>query len=46
MKMAAARALADGISAEELNEEAILPDVLCPGIADRVAEAAARAWNR
>ena len=46
MKMAAARALADGISAEELNEETILPDVLCPGIADRVAEAAARAWNR
>ena len=45
MKIAAARALADIISEEELCEEYIIPSAFHPGVADAIAEAVAAAWK-
>lgn len=45
MKIAAAKALADLITKEELNEEYIIPSAFHPGVADAVAEAVAKAWH-
>ena len=45
MKIAAARALADIITEDELCEEYIIPSAFHPGVADAVAEAVAGAWK-
>ena len=45
MKIAAARALADIITEDELCEEYIIPSAFHPGVADVVAEAVAGAWK-
>ena len=45
MKIAAARALADIITGDELCEEYIIPSAFHPGVADAVAEAVAGAWK-
>ena len=39
MKLAAAYAIADLVSDEELNEEFIMPEAFNPIVADKVAEA-------
>jgi malate dehydrogenase (oxaloacetate-decarboxylating) len=46
MKLAAARAIADGISAAELNEEYIVPSVFNRRVARQVARAVATAAYR
>ncbi len=46
MKLAAAKAIADGISAAELNEEYIVPSVFNRRVARQVARAAAAAAHR
>src|SRR4030095_3109854 len=46
MKLAAARAIADGISAAEANEEYIVPSVLNRGVARQVAGSVAAAAHR
>ena len=45
MKIAAARALADIITEDELCEEYIIPSAFHPGVADAVADAVAGAWK-
>lgn len=45
MKIAAARALADLVTDEELNEEYIIPNAFHPGVADAIAAAVAKAWK-
>lgn len=45
MKIAAARALADIITEDELCEEYIIPSAFHPGVAGAVAEAVAGAWK-
>lgn len=45
MKVAAAYALADLVSKEELTEDYVLPPAFLPGIAEAVAKAVAEAWN-
>lgn len=45
MKIAAAHALADIITEDELCEEYIIPSAFHPGVADAVAEAVAGAWK-
>ncbi len=44
MKVAAAYAIADIITDEELNEEYIIPSAFHPGVADAVAKATGDAW--
>ena len=46
MKLAAAKAIADGISAAELNEEYIVPSVFNRRVARQVARAVAAAAYR
>ena len=46
MKTAAAFALAEIISDEELTSDYIIPSAFHPGAADIVAEAVAKAWNK
>ncbi|MDR2354838.1 MAG: NADP-dependent malic enzyme [Clostridiales Family XIII bacterium] len=46
MKLAAARALADVVKPGELSPDYILPGAFDETVADAVAEAVARAWNR
>ena len=45
MKVAAAYALANLVSKEELSEEYVLPPAFLPGVADAVAKAVAEAWR-
>ncbi|GHU63576.1 malate dehydrogenase [Clostridia bacterium] len=45
MKVAAAYALADIVSDEELSEDYVLPPAFKPGIADAIAAAVAAAWD-
>lgn len=45
MKVAAARALADIITEEELCEDYIIPSAFHPGVADAIAKAVADAWK-
>ena len=45
MKKAAAYALAGMINEEDISEENIIPSAFMPGVAEKVAEAVAKAWE-
>ena len=45
MKIAAAYAIAGAVPAEALGADCIIPSVFAEGVADRVAEAVAKAWR-
>ena len=45
MKIAAAYAIADAVPSAQLSPDCIIPSVFAEGVADRVAEAVAKAWQ-
>jgi malate dehydrogenase (oxaloacetate-decarboxylating) len=45
MKLAAVQALADFVPSDQLHPEYVIPSPFEPGVADKVAEAVARAWQ-
>lgn len=45
MKMAAVYAIADSVSADELNPECVIPSIFNPSVADKVADAVEKAWK-